>query len=228
MQCKCHGRERVSNLRPLVKLPGISKQLRLRRAPDTLAADESLDDRFGATAIDAEAEHVLGGEIGGAFRALAVGRSEEHGLVDVLEEGHHGLADLLRLHVLERLVTEVIDRGITSRRIVLLGFSQGACLTAEFAIRHPRRYGGVMVLSGGLIGPPGTAWSERGGLASTPVFFGCSNIDPHIPEARVRDSAEVFRRMGADVTARIYPGMGHLVNEDELGFARDLLATFVA
>lgn len=132
------------------------------------------------------------------------------------------------ISVVHALIDDVLAAGIPGERVVLLGFSQGACLACTAAQRRPQRFGGVIVLSGGLIGPPGTAWSERGGLASTPVFFGCSNIDPHIPEARVRDSAEVFRRMGADVTARIYPGMGHLVNEDELGFARDLLATFVA
>jgi alpha-beta hydrolase superfamily lysophospholipase len=79
--------------------------------------------------------------------------------------------------------------------------------------------------TGGLIGPPGTAWGEAGSFGGTPVFLGCSDRDLHVPEERVRASAAVFERMGAAVTTRIYPGMGHLVNEDELAFARDLLAT---
>ena len=84
------------------------------------------------------------------------------------------------------------------------------------------------MFSGGLIGPPGTAWSEQGSFESTPVFFGCSDVDAHVPEGRVRESAAVFDRMGATVTARIYSGMGHLVNDDELAFARDLIATLAA
>ena len=79
------------------------------------------------------------------------------------------------------------------------------------------------MLSGGLIGPPGTVWSADGDLAGTPVFLGCSDIDPHIPEPRVRESAAHFERMGAEVECRIYPGMGHLVNEDELAFAKQLV-----
>jgi predicted esterase len=81
-----------------------------------------------------------------------------------------------------------------------------------------------MVFSGGLIGPPGTAWSEQGSFDSTPAFFGCSDVDAHVPEARVRESAAVYERMGAEVTLRIYPAMGHLVNEEEVSFARDLLS----
>ena len=99
-----------------------------------------------------------------------------------------------------------------------------ACLASTAAQRRPGRYGGVIVLSGGLIGPPGTAWSEPGSFHGMPVFFGCSDQDAHVPEPRVRESAAVFQRMGALVTTRIYPGMGHLVNDDEIAFARELLA----
>ena len=128
------------------------------------------------------------------------------------------------ISVVHALVDELVAAGIPAERIVLLGFSQGACLASTAAQRRPRRYGGVVVLSGGLIGPPGTTWSAEGDFAGTPVFLGCSDIDAHIPEARVRESADHLARMGADVTCRIYPGMGHLVNEDEVAFLRDLLA----
>ena len=132
------------------------------------------------------------------------------------------------IQVIHSLIDLVGTHGISTERIMLLGFSQGACLTSTAALRRPDRYGGIIVFSGGLIGPPGTAWNEGGSFQSTPVFFGCSNVDPHVPEARVRESAAVFERMEADVTTRIYPGMGHLVNDDEASFARDLLAAMVA
>ena len=110
---------------------------------------------------------------------------------------------------------------------MLLGFSQGGCLAATYAVRHADRYGGVMILSGGLIGPPGTSWEHEGNFAGTPVFLGCSDVDAHIPMKRVEESAEVFRRMGAEVTRRFYPGMGHLVNDDELSFIRGVQSSLV-
>jgi phospholipase/carboxylesterase/glyoxalase family protein len=127
------------------------------------------------------------------------------------------------LGVIAGLVAQAAAAGVPPGRVVLMGFSQGACLTAEFAVRHPARYGAVVVFSGGLIGPNGTTWPERGSLAGTPVFLGCSDIDSHVPAPRVRESEAVFARLGAEVTARIYPGMGHLVNDDEMQFARQLL-----
>lgn len=127
------------------------------------------------------------------------------------------------LNVLGSLVARVQAAGTPTSRIVLLGFSQGACLTAEFAVRHPARYGGVIIFSGGLIGPPGTTWPRSGGFDGAPVFLGCSDRDSHVPESRVRESAEVFEHMGARVTMRIYPGMGHLVNDDEIAVAQSMI-----
>ena len=127
------------------------------------------------------------------------------------------------LEVLKQMVADVNARGIPADRLVILGFSQGACLTAEFAVRHPDRYGGIIVFSGGLLGPPGTTWSGEGRFDRTPVFLGCSDIDPHVPKSRVDESAAAFVRMGAEVTERIYPRMGHLVNDDEIAFARGVL-----
>ncbi len=124
------------------------------------------------------------------------------------------------LSVLEQLVAHLRALGIEAEQIVLLGFSQGACLAAEFAVRHAARYGGVIVLSGGLIGPPGTRWEYDGAFGETPVFLGCSDIDPHIPMERVEESATVFERMGASVTTRFYAGMAHLINDDEIAFAQ--------
>jgi predicted esterase len=121
------------------------------------------------------------------------------------------------------VIDDVVAGGIARGQIVLLGFSQGACLAGEYACRHAARYGGVIMFSGGLIGPPGTTWPYGGNFQGTPVFLGCSDRDPHIPKARVDESAAVFERMGAAVTKRIYPEMGHLVSADEVEFARHIL-----
>ena len=132
------------------------------------------------------------------------------------------------ISVLGSLVSEIESAGIPRDRIVMMGFSQGACLTTEFAIRNASRFGGFVAFSGGAIGPAGTTWDETPRFDGTPFFFGCSDIDAHIPEARVRESADVCTRMGADVTTRIYPGMGHLVNDDEITHAREILKTLRA
>lgn len=128
------------------------------------------------------------------------------------------------LWVIADLVNKVEARGVPRRRIILLGFSQGACLASEYAVRHPSRYGGLVALSGGLIGPPGTHWEHPGDFSGCPVFLGCSDVDAHVPWERVEESARVFERMGATVTERVYPGMGHLVNQDELEFVREMMA----
>jgi phospholipase/carboxylesterase len=113
--------------------------------------------------------------------------------------------------------------GVPPERTVLLGFSQGGCLCVEFAARNARRYGGLAVLSGGLIGPDGTVREYPGSFAGTPAFLGCSDVDPHIPVERVEETARVLDRMGAAVTARLYRGMGHLVNDDETEAVREML-----
>ena len=128
------------------------------------------------------------------------------------------------LGVIAGLVDGLGADGVPPERIVLMGFSQGACLSQEFAARHARRYHAVIGLSGGLIGPPGTPRDYIGHFDGTPVFLGCSDIDPHIPLERVNESAEVFRRMGASVDERIYPRLGHTVNYDEIEAVRALLA----
>jgi predicted esterase len=127
------------------------------------------------------------------------------------------------LKAVGRAVDQALAAGVPSERIVLLGFSQGACLTSEFAVRNARRYGGVIAYTGGLIGPPGTAWGHDGAFDGTPVFLGCSDVDAHVPLVRVEESAAVFARMGAAVTKRIYAGMGHVVNDDEIRFTQRLL-----
>jgi len=127
------------------------------------------------------------------------------------------------LATLGRLVDDLKREGLDGSRIALAGFSQGACLSLEFAARHASKYAAVIAFSGGLIGPPGTARDYRGTFESTPMFIGCSDVDPHIPVERVRESTSVLRRMGAHVDERIYPGMGHVISDDELHAAAALL-----
>jgi predicted esterase len=128
------------------------------------------------------------------------------------------------LDVLSTLLERVAEGGIPAERTILLGFSQGACLALEFAARNARRYGGLAGLSGGIIGPDGIPRDSVGSLAGTPVFLGCSDFDPHIPEKRVVESGRVLERLGGQVTVRLYPGMGHTVNQDELDHVRSMMA----
>lgn len=127
------------------------------------------------------------------------------------------------LAVLRALVARIEASGVARDHIVILGFSQGACLATEFAVRTASRFGGIVAFSGGAIGPPGTTWDESGRFDGTPIFFGCSDRDSHVPEARVTESAELCARMGAQVAKRIYPGMGHTIIDDEIEWAQDLL-----
>ncbi len=128
---------------------------------------------------------------------------------------------------LSTVLQRVEEGGIPLERTILLGFSQGACLALEFAARHAQRYGGIAALSGGLIGPDGTPRDYPGSFAGTPVFLGCSDRDPHIPKERVQQSAEVLRRLDADVTMRLYPNMGHTVNQDEIDFVGGMMAALI-
>jgi phospholipase/carboxylesterase len=121
------------------------------------------------------------------------------------------------------VLSDLAGQGIASDQVMLLGFSQGGCLALEFVARRARRYGGVVGLSAGLIGPPGLARNYQGALRSTPIFIGCSDIDPHIPLDRVHESCRVLTAIGAVVTERIYPGMGHMINQDEIAHVRKLL-----
>jgi predicted esterase len=126
------------------------------------------------------------------------------------------------------VMRRIADAGIPPERTMLLGFSQGACLSLEYSARNARRYGGVAGLSGGLIGPDDTPRDYPGSFDGTPIFLGCSDVDDHIPAKRVKDSARILEKMGAVVTMRLYPGMGHLVNDDEVSTVKAMMAAVVA
>jgi predicted esterase len=122
---------------------------------------------------------------------------------------------------------EIVQAGLPPERIMLLGFSQGACLTLEFAARRARRYGGVVGLSGALIGPDDTPCEYTGSFEGTPIFLGCSETDFHVPQTRVIRAAETLRGLGGDVTMRLYPNLDHSVNEDEIEFVRSIMKSVI-
>ena len=127
------------------------------------------------------------------------------------------------LAMVGELVDGIAKDGISPERVVLLGFSQGGCLALEYAARHARRYAAVIGLSAGLIGPENTPRNYAGSLAGTPVFLGCGDLDDHIPLERVKESTKVLRSLGGDVKERIYRGMGHGINDEELLQVKSLL-----
>jgi phospholipase/carboxylesterase len=128
------------------------------------------------------------------------------------------------LSSVRELVDDLSQKGFGPEKLVLLGFSQGGCLALEFAARNAERYGAVIGLSAGLVGPEGTPRAYAGSLAGTRVIIGCSDVDAHIPLWRVQESTRVLRSLGGDVVERIYPGMGHTINDDEITQIRVALA----
>jgi phospholipase/carboxylesterase len=122
-----------------------------------------------------------------------------------------------------KAVEQVVASGIPRKRIVLAGFSQGACLATEFVARNPARYGGLIAFTGGLIGPAGTAFQYSGSLGGTPAFLGAGDPDPHVPWSRVEESAKVLSGMGAAVVLRRYAGMPHTISRDEIDEGRKII-----
>ena len=160
---------------------------------------------------------------GVAYLAPAADRNTwyPYSFLEPLERNQPALAHALAVYA--ALVAELIERGVEQRRLVLLGFSQGACLTAEYAVRHAGRYGGVALFTGGLIGPPGTRWEYPGAFDGTPIFMGGSTADAFVPLARMRESAVIFRARGAQVTEQFYEQDGHSITDAEIAAARAIV-----
>jgi phospholipase/carboxylesterase len=148
--------------------------------------------------------------------------------LEPVERNEPGRSSSLRAVADAVAVAAGAGTGVPAERVLLLGFSQGACVAAEFVARRPARYGGLAVLSGGLMGETVDPADYRGDLEGTPVFLGCSDDDRYIPERRVHDSAAAFRRLNADVTERIYEGMGHRISDDEREHVSRMVAALVA
>jgi phospholipase/carboxylesterase len=143
------------------------------------------------------------------------------GFMAPLEENQPHLDDALA--ALDDVLTGTVAAGCPRCRVVLVGFSQGACLAAEYALRHPARYGGLVLWTGGAIGPPGTTWAGPATFAGTPAFLGSSDDDDWAPEPRIRETAAVLSSRGADVEVAIYPGMAHEVNDAEVARAVSII-----
>lgn len=144
------------------------------------------------------------------------------GFMSPIERNEPGISSGMR--AIGRVIASIAAAGIPLERTYLLGFSQGACLATEYVARHAARHGGVAGLSGGLIGPAGTPRDYPGSLGGTPVFLGCSDVDGHIPAERVRETAEILERLGGAVTMRLYPGMGHSINADEIAAVKAMMS----
>jgi predicted esterase len=144
-----------------------------------------------------------------------------YSFMEAIEKNEPFLSSALAVY--DALIEQLLEKGFSKKQIVLLGFSQGACLTAEYAVRHADRYGGIVLFTGGLIGPVGTSWAYPGSFQGTPIFLGTSDIDGFVPLQRVQESATIFGQMGAQVTTRVYPGMDHIVNDDEIAGARAIM-----
>lgn len=124
-----------------------------------------------------------------------------------------------------RAVALAASHGIGAENVYLLGFSQGACLTLEYAARHATRYGGVVAFTGGLIGDRLYLENYGGDFAGTPCLLASADPDPHVPAARVCASTALFTTLRATVTEQITPGMGHTVTPQELTLASNLIFT---
>jgi len=143
------------------------------------------------------------------------------GFMEEISENEPYLSDSLECYA--QRISELVNLGVPKSKLILLGFSQGACLTAEYVRRNPERYGGVVLYTGGIIGPSGTNWDMGGSLNGTPVFLGSSDEDEWVPEHRIHETANLFEKMEANTKIVIYKGMGHLINDEEIDFAKDII-----
>lgn len=127
------------------------------------------------------------------------------------------------LNLLKETVHGAMEQGISANNIYFLGFSQGACLALEFVARNAERYGGVVALTGGLIGDKIDPDNYSGNFGGTPIFMGTGNPDPHVPIQRVRESANILEKMNAEVHLKVYDGKAHSVSQDEIEEANRLI-----
>ena len=131
------------------------------------------------------------------------------------------------LQAIADIVAYIESKGIPAEKIIIGGFSQGACLSMEFVARNAKRFGGAFAYSGGVIGPLDMPREYGGSLDGTPVFLGCSDVDFHIPVERVHETADVMTALGGNVTKNIYPQMGHTVNMDEIEHVKQMMAQLI-
>ena len=127
------------------------------------------------------------------------------------------------LKILNDLLQEIKSKGITSENIYFIGFSQGACLTAEFVTRNASRFGGVVLFTGGFIGDKIYTENYKGDFAGTPVFIGTGNPDAHVPVERVNETSKIMEKMNAAVTVKVYDNRPHSISQDEIKTANEII-----
>lgn len=148
-----------------------------------------------------------------------------YSFLEPIEKNQPGLSSGLQL--IYDLLDSISQEGIPTVKIILLGFSQGACLVTEFAARHSQKLGGVVAFSGGLIGPKVSLENYSGSMDQTPVFIGCSDNDPYVPNERLDITSQVFEKLNANVNKQIYKGLGHTINEEEIKEVRGMMANIL-
>ena len=202
-----------------------------------LTAGRKLAEAAGAVVLlhgrGASAEDILGlgRELGNEDLAFFAPQAAEHSwypysFLAPIQQNEPWLTSALNR--LASTIDDISNAGMERAKIVIAGFSQGACLATEFVARNPARYGGLLAFSGGLIGPPGTEFRYAGKLDGTPAFFGGVDPDAHVPWQRVQESAAVLAALGAEVIVKRYPGMPHAINQAELEQARNLISRIYA
>lgn len=201
----------------------------MRRGPTLAQAGAALvmlHGRGASAASILSLYDALGVSLAALAPQAAGGTWYPHSFLAPIEANQPYLDSALRR--IDSIVSDLLASGLASDKIALLGFSQGACLTSEYVARNPRRYGAVMILTGGVIGPPGTRHAATGSLDGAPIFLGTSEPDGHVPIERVLETQALFETMGAQIEVRRYPGMPHTINEDELEACRALLTAMTA
>ena len=202
-----------------------------------LTAGRKLAEAAGAVVLlhgrGASAEDILGlgRELGNEDLAFFAPQAAEHSwypysFLAPIQQNEPWLTSALNR--LASTIDDISNAGMERAKIVIAGFSQGACLATEFVARNPARYGGLLAFSGGLIGPPGTEFRYAGKLDGTPAFFGGVDPDAHVPWQRVQESAAVLAALSAEVIVKRYPGMPHAINQAELEQARNLISRIYA
>jgi phospholipase/carboxylesterase len=216
--------------------PGDPHQGDLHQTQPVLTAGLPLANAKGAVILlhgrGASAEDILG--LAGAFEQpdlaylapAAAGHSwYPYSFLAPFEKNEPWLTSALKK--IGATVEQALGAGIPREKIVLAGFSQGACLATEFTARSTEGLGGLIAFTGGLIGPPGTKFSYHGSLAKTRAFLGAGDPDAHVPWERVEESAVVLRSLGAELTLRRYPGLPHTISRDEIEEAKKILTAAV-
>ncbi|MDN3724119.1 dienelactone hydrolase family protein [Aequorivita sp. SDUM287046] len=127
------------------------------------------------------------------------------------------------LDLLEEVVAEITEQGITPNSIFFMGFSQGACLTLEFVARHAQKYGGVAAFTGGMIGDTLSPENYSGDFEGTSIFISTGDPDPHVPLERVKESVALLQIMNASVHIEVYKGRPHTISQDEIDKANKMI-----